>query len=225
MASTLNEYWIVYDNSGSIVFTLPYNDNQLDYLVKLFKEQCGLTFSFTLNKRFGVEVNNDYRVYKTTYTNEQYSKIKVCNLKLKNKMVQEKEKALADAKDGGNYDTAGNSEHYQKQFMELVREQERKYGTIVAYLFCIGNVDKYAGRAGEKAGVPAEKDLIKKSWYQKAARHFKLKIEAERNNTVAPDRNAYVNMPEEVKDLICCEQPFNELFNVGYIPLSIAIEK
>lgn len=127
--------------------------------------------------------------------------------------------------DGGTYDEKGNSDHYQKQFMELVREQERKYGTIVAYLFCIGNVDKYAGRAGEKAGVPAEKDLTKKSWYQKAARHFKLKIEAEKNKTVAPDRNAYVSMPEEVKDLICSEQPFSELFNVGYVPLSVAIEK
>jgi hypothetical protein len=131
----------------------------------------------------------------------------------------------ATSLDGGVYDEKGNSDHYQKQFMELVREQERKYGTIVAYLFCIGNVDKYAGRAGEKAGVPAEKDLAKKTWYKKAARHFKLKIEAEKNKTVAPDRNAYVSMPEEVKDLICCEQPFSELFNVGYIPLSVAIEK
>lgn len=33
-------------------------------------------------------------------------------------------------KDGGKYDEKGNSSHYQTQFMEFVRDQERKYGTL-----------------------------------------------------------------------------------------------
>ena len=136
-----------------------------------------------------------------------------------------KEKALTDAKDGGNYDVAGNSEHYQKQFMEFIRSTERLYGTVIAYLICVGNIDKYAGRAGEKAGVPAEKDLIKKSWYTKASVHFKKKIEAERNGTVAVERNAFVHMPEEVVDVITADKAFRDIFHIPYVTLSTAIEK
>jgi len=133
--------------------------------------------------------------------------------------------ALAAAKDGGQYDTNGNSEHYQKQFMEFIRNIERLYGTVMAYMVCISNIDKYAGRAGEKEGVPAEKDLIKKSWYTKASVHFKKKIEAERNGTVAEGRNVFVHMPEEVIDVIIADKAFKDTLVNHYVPLSIAIEK
>jgi hypothetical protein len=131
----------------------------------------------------------------------------------------------ATSLDGGAYDEKGNSDHYQKQFMEFVRSTERLYGTVIAYLICVGNIDKYAGRAGEKAGVPAEKDLIKKSWYTKASVHFKKKIEAERNKTVAEDRNAFVHMPEEVVDVITADKAFKDIFHIPYVTLSTAIEK
>jgi hypothetical protein len=150
-------------------------------------------------------------------------KLKEQTLKLR--MEKEKRQDALGGQDGGNYDDKGNSDHYQKQFMEFVRAQERLYGTIVAHLVCIANVDKYNQRAGVKEGVPASKDLTKRDWYQKAARHFKLKIEAHQNGFIATNRNAYVPMAEEVKDLICLEHPFSELFNVGYVPLSEAIEK
>jgi len=150
-------------------------------------------------------------------------KLKEQTLKLR--MEKEKRQDALGGQDGGNYDDKGNSAHYQKQFMEFVRAQERLYGTIVAHLVCIANVDKYNQRAGVKEGVPASKDLTKRDWYQKAARHFKLKIEAHQNGFIATNRNAYVPMAEEVKDLICLEHPFSELFNVGYVPLSVAIEK
>lgn len=126
--------------------------------------------------------------------------------------------------DGGNYDEKGNSSHYQKQFMEFIRLQERAYGTIVAYLVCVSNIDKYNQRAGQKEGVPASKDLTKRDWYQKAANHFKLKIEAAKNLEFHLEgRNSYVFMPEEVLDLIKTENP--EQKSLNYVPLSICIEK
>jgi hypothetical protein len=153
--------------------------------------------------------------------------------KIEDKMLKQEENIGAviaptwntASKDGGNYDIAGNSEHYQKQFMEFVRAQERLYGTIVAYLVCVANVDKYNQRAGQKAGVPAEKDLTKRDWYQKAARHFKLKIESKQAFSYnVKGRNKYVFMPEEVVDLIKSELNLKDE-TPDYVPLSVAIEK
>jgi hypothetical protein len=129
-------------------------------------------------------------------------------------------------KDGGEYDEKGNSSHYQSQFMEFVRDQERKYGTIVAMIVCQSNVDKYNQRVGRKEGVPAEKDLIKRDWYFKAMTHFKKKVEAVKKGAgYLPGRNSYVPMAEEVVDLIRTDFP-GELATIPkYIPLSTAIEK
>jgi len=126
-------------------------------------------------------------------------------------------------KDGGKYDEKGNSSHYQTQFMEFVRDQERKYGTIVAMLVCQSNVDKYNQRAGVKGGVPAEKDLTKRDWYFKAMIHFKKKVEGYKNGiSIVDNRNQYVRMPEEVIDLLKAELNLNDKSN--YVPLSVAIE-
>jgi len=159
--------------------------------------------------------------------------------KLKDQVIQKKlesmEKGLEqkDAKrkdalggeDGGNYDASGNSAHYKQQFMEFIRAQERKFGTIAAYITCISNIDKYEGRAGEKEGVPFEKDFVKKSWYKKAANHFKKKIEGyQQGFRNLPGRNTYVEMPEEILDLLKVELP--QLHSIpDYVPLSEAIEK
>jgi hypothetical protein len=126
-------------------------------------------------------------------------------------------------KDGGKYDEKGNSSHYQAQFMEFVRDQERKYGTIVALLVCQSNVDKYNQRAGVKEGVPAEKDLTKRDWYFKAMLHFKKKVEGMKKGINRVEgRNNYVNLPEEVFDLLRAEI---EVKSFQYVPLSLAIEQ
>jgi hypothetical protein len=116
--------------------------------------------------------------------------------------------------DGGNYDKKGNSEHYQKQFMEFIRAQERLYGTVVAFLVCQSNVDKYNQRAGMKEGVPVEKDIAKRDWYFTVAQALKDKI---LNRKTEYPQNSYVELAEEVKDLINKNE---DLICSSYIPLS-----
>jgi len=137
----------------------------------------------------------------------------------------DKEKNHMDAEDGGKYDTKGNSSHYQANFMEFIREQERKYGTIVALLVAQSNVDKYNQRAGMKEGVPAEKDLTKRDWYFKAVQHFKKKVEAFKSLDLEElnKRNSYVGLSEEVLDLLRID--FSVIIErPKYVPLSEAIE-
>jgi hypothetical protein len=194
-------------------------------------DQICFDYKFNLSK---VDYNYIVKLNETNTTRLYYLiKSKILNMENKTNInaVYEKHNNTASplwnatSLDGGAYDEKGNSDHYQKQFMEFVRSTERLYGTVIAYLICVGNIDKYAGRAGEKAGVPAEKDLIKKSWYTKASVHFKKKIEAERNKTVAEDRNAFVHMPEEVVDVITADKAFKDIFHIPYVTLSTAIEK
>jgi hypothetical protein len=137
--------------------------------------------------------------------------------------------------DGGKYDEKGNSSHYQSQFMEFVRDQERKYGTIVALLVCQSNVDKYNQRAGVKEGVPASKDLQKRDWYFKATQHFMKKVQCkidysryitERElSEKLTGRNNYVSLPEEVIDLLRAEFFYLLSEYRNYVPLSVAIEQ
>jgi len=130
-----------------------------------------------------------------------------------------------DAGDGGKYDEKGNSSHYQAQFMEFIRLQEAAYGTVVAYLICISQVDKYCQRAGVKEGVPAAKDLTKRDWYKKASVHFKKKIDAvKEGNLHLENRNKFVPLREEVIDLLAVEFPMLKEVSKEYIPLSKAIE-
>jgi hypothetical protein len=128
--------------------------------------------------------------------------------------------------DGGEYDEKGNSSHYQSQFMEFVRDQERKYGTIVAMIVCQSNVDKYNQRVGRKEGVPAEKDLTKRDWYFKAMTHFKKKAEHFKAGNCLPleGRNRYVSLAEEVIDLFKIDVD-QYGWSDDYVPLSTAIEK
>jgi len=139
-------------------------------------------------------------------------------------MKDNKEDKLG-GKDGGVYDEKGNSSHYQSQFMEFVRDQERKYGTIIALIVCQSNVDKYNQRAGVKAGVPAEKDLAKRNWYFKAMQHFKKKVDAMKAFENVPGKNKYVSMPEEVIDLLKAELGGSLKDYPEYVPLSVAIEQ
>src|SRR6267142_1808445 len=142
-------------------------------------------------------------------------------------MIEEKENSTQKpefsnlkSNDGGLYDKVGNSQHYQSNFMEYIREQERKYGTVIAYMVCISQVDRYNQRAGLKEGVDPLKDLTKRDWYAKAAKFYKDKIIAW-NTLLKSTESAtseqkqlavtYVRLCEECLDIITPE--LNLLFN------------
>lgn len=133
-----------------------------------------------------------------------------------NKMKEDKIKSGYNANvlqpsnsDGGEYSNIGDGKHYEENFIGYVREQELKYGTIAAFLICISMVDKYEMRLNKKKGVPIEKDLTKRDWYQAAANHFRKKIESlgKPNDMTA---NPYVNITPEVISLIKKEMHFSE---------------
>lgn len=135
--------------------------------------------------------------------------------KIKN---MKKEKDALGGQDGGNYDDKGNSAHYQSQFMEYIRDQERKYGTAIAYIVCISQADKYAQRAGIKAGVPAEKDLTKRMWYLATAQYLKAKLDRynSKSEGPVPHDNAFVPLAEEIEDVLFGRS--------NYLPLAEAIK-
>lgn len=92
--------------------------------------------------------------------------------------VQSKE--LKDtSKDGGNYSATGSSAHYRDNLVEYIDDIELQHGTLVAYLVCEAQVSKYRGRAGKKAGVTIEKDMVKAQWYEACAKYLKEKIDFE----------------------------------------------
>jgi len=134
--------------------------------------------------------------------------------------------------DGGLYDSVGNSAHYQSNFMEYIREQERKYGTIIAYFSCLTQVDRYNQRAGTKQNVPAEKDLIKRDWYKTISLYYLEKIQTLRQKNNSDERivgrkldliRSYVGMAEEVFDLLSPELMFKNILlsdQATHIPLS-----
>jgi hypothetical protein len=108
-------------------------------------------------------VDSDYliNILDVKFTGEGFYRVydKDCYIQLKRNFMKEKIKST----DGGKYDDKGNSSHYQSQFMEFIRDIERKYGTIVALLVCQSNVDKYNQRAGLKEGVSVDKDITKRN--------------------------------------------------------------
>lgn len=138
--------------------------------------------------------------------------------------------------DGGMYDKKGNSAHYQSNFMEYIREQERKYGTQIAYMACISQVDRYNQRAGIKKDVPAEKDLTKRNWYKQAASFYADKIKAFKKQAngieLTNDEKSlvitYVPLCEECLDMINIEINIRygiQLKTDNYIKLAESIKK
>jgi hypothetical protein len=116
------------------------------------------------------------------------------------------EELVTKSNDGGTYDTAGNSAHYQSNFMQYVREQERKYGTVVAYLTCIVQIDRYSQRVGLKSGVDPIKDVVKKKWYHTVAQHFKAKIIAQ-HTAVVYDEAIYGEFVELAPEVLALIEP------------------
>lgn len=170
---------------------------------KLFFSSEDLIEKFSDYKKVIYTHKDSFLIKPTTVYYKFYQEIK--------KYFDNKDKevmALSDlgSKDGGLYDKNGNSAHYKDNFVEYIREQELKYGTIGAYFACITQVDRYSQRVGLKDGVDPLKDIIKKRWYIKAAAHFKQKITRYNNGiTEMPDQNPYIKLTSEMLNLINME--------------------
>jgi len=111
--------------------------------------------------------------------------------------------------DGGKYSATGSSAHYKNDLIEFIDNIERLHGTPTAYLACESNILKYRGRAGKKAGVPLDKDMIKANWYEKCAEYLREKIEIQQTTKdwVKFDKKYgagrhYINTPVQILNLI-----------------------
>jgi len=117
--------------------------------------------------------------------------------------------------DGGNYDKAGNSQHYQKQFIEFIYDIELSFGTVIAALVCESNVLKYNNRV--KEGVPFSKDKAKAQWYTNVAKHFREKAAKHQQGEKIEFGNKFINISGPVRKLLQCD---NEIFDKNsYISL------
>ena len=135
-------------------------------------------------------------------------------------------------KDGGVYSATGSAQHYKDSVIEYVDMQCLLYGTFMAYGLCFMQVDKYRGRAGKKEGVSADKDLVKASFYDKAAQYLKEIIDAYNSNYTSVSkkdleikygrgRSRYIQMPEQLSyllnkefDIMDSEIPFKGLAEI-----------
>lgn len=118
-----------------------------------------------------------------------------------------------NSKDGGKYSATGSSAHYKEAILEYIDLQCRAYGTFLAYSLCFMQADKYRGRAGKKEGVTADKDLMKATFYEKAASYLREIIDNYNENysdisIIALDkkygrgRAKYIEMPEVLVELL-----------------------
>ncbi len=223
-----DELWCdVRDPNGKThEFYKDYFFNNFDLEVKDCLQHKQLFFDFDAVEHFNREsdcvsdTGSDFDIDIDNYINTEAANDRPVDFN--NSVVQGK--SVMDAADGGKYDNSGNSSHYQSNFMEYVREQERKYGTVVAYLACQTQVDRYNQRVGTKVGVPAEKDLVKRDWYKTVGLYFKDKIETYRSAWEEGTDNgrtevyesiiesslfqSYVTCSEEVLDLLMPEYSF-----------------
>ena len=121
----------------------------------------------------------------------------------------EKDKSI----DGGLYDQTGSATHYKSALLEYIDQQEQCYGTVFAYMLCKMQEDKYRSRAGKKAGVTVEKDIIKAQWYDDCSKHLRAKIDLFNRAASAEElrkyeekygygRSTYVKMPWQLQSLL-----------------------
>lgn len=75
-----------------------------------------------------------------------------------------------------SYSDKGKAEHYNTQRVEVMVLLERSYGTVAAMTFCEMNVMKYRMRLGSKKDQPIDQELLKITWYESKAEHYRKKI-------------------------------------------------
>lgn len=76
------------------------------------------------------------------------------------------------------YDSKGNAAHYTVNRIDTFTVYERTFGTLACMLFCEMTAMKYRMRVGHK-DQPIEQEIKKIKWYEKAARHYKNKLDTE----------------------------------------------
>lgn len=75
-----------------------------------------------------------------------------------------------------SYDNEGNAKHYDQDRINTIIKMERIWGTEALMYHCEITAFKYRERIGKKIDQPPSLDLIKAEWYEKAARHYFLKL-------------------------------------------------
>ncbi len=70
------------------------------------------------------------------------------------------------------YDTSGNATHYNENRINAINKYERIYGTLAVMTFCEITADRYRERIGKKDNQSPEQELLKISWYEKAAKYY-----------------------------------------------------
>lgn len=73
-----------------------------------------------------------------------------------------------------NYNEHGDAKHYNETRLNSLIKWERVYGTLAVMTFCEITAEKYRERIGKKDNP--ELDIIKMKWYDKAAKHYYLKL-------------------------------------------------
>jgi thymidylate synthase len=70
------------------------------------------------------------------------------------------------------YDKKGNASHYKANRIDAINKYERVYGTLAVMNFCEITAERYKERIGKKDNQTPEQELLKISWYEKAANFY-----------------------------------------------------
>ncbi len=76
-----------------------------------------------------------------------------------------------------NYNSGGDSTHYNRGLVRGMDQMERIYGTYNLIIFCDMNIFKYRSRMGDKIGADIDTDLMKIRWYERKREELTERME------------------------------------------------
>ena len=85
-------------------------------------------------------------------------------------------KTFSDDKIEKFYNEKGDASHYAENRINAINKYERVYGTLAMMTFCEITADRYRERIGKKDNQSPEQELLKISWYEKAAKFYFNKL-------------------------------------------------
>lgn len=74
------------------------------------------------------------------------------------------------------YNEKGDATHYDTNRLNAINKYERVYGTLATMTFCEITADRYRERVGKKDNQSLEQEVLKISWYEKAAQYYFNKL-------------------------------------------------
>lgn len=77
------------------------------------------------------------------------------------------------------YSETGTAKHYNSNRVGTMYIFEQTYGTKACMLFCEMNALKYRLRIGLKASQPADREITKIGWYERAAKYYEAKMNSQ----------------------------------------------